>query len=119
MKLKKYMHLYLPFEVIVPDENGICIAVAINDQSIFIDSGCDYTFDAIKPVLRTIDDLTDEEKEILYHDTRTGRIKFDIGTMFYQVGINHDATIYLLKWGIDLFGIITDGLAIRKNEIRL
>lgn len=115
MDIKQYMHLYLPFEVVVPDEEGICIAVAINDQSIFIDSGCDYTFDIIKPVLRTVDDLTNEEKELLYHDTNGERIRFDINTMFYQVGVNHKATLYLLKWGIDIFGLIENGLAIRKK----
>lgn len=113
MELKECLHLYLPFYALVPDEEGACLVVAINDQSIFIDSGCDYPFEEIKPVLRTMEDLADYEKEMIYH-TRSERIVMNVGTMVYQCGTNNEATLMLLKMGIDIFGLIDKGLAIRK-----
>lgn len=113
MELRECLHLYLPFYALVPDEEGACLVVAINDQSVFIDSGCDYTFDVIKPVLRELEDLADYEKEMIYH-TRSERICLNVGTMVYQTGSNHEATLMLLKMGVDIFGLIDKGLAVRK-----
>lgn len=116
MELKECLHLYLPFYALVPDEEGACLVVAINDQSVFIDSGCDYIFDVIKPILRTMEDLTDNEKEMIYH-TRSERIVMNVGTMVYQCGINNEATLMLLKMGVDIFGLIDKGLAIRQKHV--
>ena len=118
MELREYLHLYLPFYALVPDEEGTCLVVAINDQSVFIDSGCDYTFDVIKPVLRTLEDLADYEKEMIYH-TRSERIVLNVGTMVYQTGSNHEATLMLLKMGVDIFGLIENGLAVRQKHIHI
>lgn len=116
MELKECLHLYLPFYALVPDEEGACLVVAINDQSVFIDSGCDYPFDEIKPILRTMDDLADYEKEMVYH-TRNERIVMTTGTMVYQCGANHEATLMLFKMGVDIFGLIENGLAVRQKHI--
>jgi hypothetical protein len=99
----------------VPDEEGACLVVAINDQSVFIDSGCDYPFDEIKPILRTLEDLVDCEKELLWHETGQEIIKFDILNMSYKVVHNPRATLMLLRFGIDIFGLIENGLAIRAD----
>lgn len=117
MELKEYLHLYMPFYALVPDEQGACLVVAINDQSVFIDSGCDYPFEEIKPILRTLEDLADCEKELLWHETGQEIIKFDILNMSYKVVHNPRATLMLLRFGIDIFGLIENGLAIRQKHI--
>jgi len=114
MGLKECLHLYLPFYALVPDEEGACLVVAINDQSVFIDSGCDYPFDEIKPILRTMDDLADFEKELLWHGTKREILNFNIANITHIVVHNPKATLLLLKLGVDLFGLIDKGLAIRK-----
>ena len=104
--IKNYLHLYLGCEVMVNDlyEPNPVIMEAINDQSIFIDSGCDYPFEDVKPILRLLPDMTeDEEKEYAAWNTTS----------------THESTRYLLSKGFDIFGLIEAGLAIDRTAIKI
>lgn len=130
-------------EVIVPDEDKPCLMCAINSQSIFIDSECDYIFEDVKPIFHPLSDLTKEievngEKfrpililsEKLYDKEPESFDSFEsciiwVGTMIVNKvqepkgydDIPHWAFQDLIKWHFDLFSLIGEGLAIDINTL--
>ncbi len=121
MKLEsKHLYPYGPYDltVMVPDEDGPCVVEAINKQCIFIDSGCDYTYDQIKLVLHPLSDLTNHAAKVwgyagAKHDPIHYLLK-DINNRYVEVHIWQE----LLEGHYDVFGLIEKGLAIDINKIK-
>lgn len=117
-RIENYLHYYLGCDVMVPDEKEACKLVAVNDQSGYIDSGCDYPLAEIKPLLRPLFEITEEEAAMAFKSASPrgkveGRqvIKYYSNVSFLEPPEFH----YLLSRGFDLFGLIDAGLAIDKT----
>ena len=65
-----------------------------------------YGIDNCKLILRTQDDMTEEEINMFY------KLYDDI-----QSGYNAQHTEYLISIGIDVFGLIGRGWAVRESEV--
>ena len=104
-KIEDYLHLYIGRECKYQEHNeksdwciGKITPAIITPNRIH----------SVKPILRPLSDMTEEEKnEYLLTGT-------DSSTRFEH---NARRTQYLLSKGFDLFGLIDAGLAINKNTI--
>ena len=116
--IKDYLNLYLGCEVMHRNEKGLLEAVSkrMNVWDGFIsfgDFGSWYGMSEIKPILRPLSDMTDEEKndfelwsfEIMKEDLN-------------QVQRNALKIKWYLYNHFDLFGLIEAGLAIDKTTIK-
>jgi len=142
----KHWSAYYPYEVevIVDDEEEPCLVVAINIQSIFIDSGCDYAFSDAKMILHPLSDIHKEiehkgkkfipyeyisgyardiideiNKEIVRYKKSKAKINIDINILtrnHLQMMPNRDF-ILLLSYHFDMFNLIPDKLAININTL--
>lgn len=129
----KHLAPYFPheLEIIVSDEKGGCIVVALNTQSVYIDSGCDYPFEEIKPILRPFSDLTKEIEingkkfipinEIAF-DTEIQSDKYLLLNVNAYVKINLLGTPFniinkLFEWHFDVFDLLSNNLAIDINTL--
>lgn len=127
-ELKDYLHLYLGCECILDNkETGkligfdsrlhdsdvemVCFTIWIdkeNDWSVYND---DKNFERIKPILRPLSDMTEEEKQ---------NIEGTDWSLLPDSGWEYTAEtfLFLLSKGFDLFGLIEAGLAIDKITLK-
>ncbi len=131
-ELKDYLHLYLGCEaqfkytmrendfelrigkIIALYKNGIVDACDLrtNHNGIVYHN---YKQDIIKPILRPLSDMTEDER----NQFESSKV-FVKATPVHQVGNMQwtpETFKYLLSIGIDLFGLINDGLAIDKTTL--
>jgi hypothetical protein len=137
--IKDYLHLYLGCQAIIKDDDGADRKFHLNAYNL------NYYRDwisAVKPILRPLDDMTEEEAQPLCQMQINGLQEGDRATisqfnMFYkrcEFYIHHSDDpelhvyrflsfkefnpkqfAYLLSKGFDLFGLIDAGLAIEKR----
>jgi len=72
------------------------------------------TGDLLKPILRALEDISEEECN---EYNRIKNMVHSVNKMQDQIRTDAHATQYLLSKGLDLFGLITQGLAIDKAKI--
>lgn len=124
-KIEDYLHLYLGCEVMVPDEPHPCIMETVTPKSAYIESGCDYPKEEVKPILRPWTDLRPEEvgrmewdNQDIYWAKKTKKGKI---TIKYTDGppscFRPEEYLFLCALGIDLFGLIPAGLAIDSTTL--
>lgn len=104
-KIEDYLHLYMGCACEIRD--GIAFIVDIITPSTII--GVNERKWKVKPVLRPLSDMTNEELEHMTDATRRNK------SMIYQ---HAERTAYLLSQGFDLFGLIESRLAIDKKTIK-
>lgn len=76
--------------------------------------------DQLKPILRPLSDMTEEEIEYIAIELKAGKwnapdLKHMPDIAFTQNHLKPEIFLYLLKQGFDLFGLIESGLAINKT----
>lgn len=138
-KIKDYLHLYLMADVLLEvkrknDKDYIigrmCEITRKSNHGDWVEvwfdnvitvtsntwetssSNCHWFFfgeDHIKPILRPLSDMTEDEKE-KWDNMRLE--DFEYSTELLAA----NETLYLLKQGFDLFGLIESGLAIDKTK---
>lgn len=117
MNIKDYLHLYLGCEVQVQSESEkgkikILACVEPVSNKAWTESGNTHYIDLIKPILRPLSDMTEEEKR----EADLVRGNGD-GCDNYAVPEAYEFK-YLLSKHFDLFGLIEAGLAIDKTTIK-
>jgi hypothetical protein len=135
--IKDYLHLYPKVPIAICEPGVEPVSHYLEGIDWYLDKAIaervDYPFEWIKPILRPITDLTEEEA------ARLGQLLFIggiIGSPYYKEGFwhipygftlsdfwaidgkvfNQHQTIYLLSKHFDLFGLIESGLAIDKTK---
>jgi hypothetical protein len=115
MGIKDYLHLYLGCEMMY--EGEISTLESVSSSGLVGDENRDesgegwYDVSDIKPILRPLSDMTDEEAKVMqpmfakYHKDGKQGIEFCA-----------KITTYALQKHFDLFGLIDAGLAIDKNK---
>lgn len=73
------------------------------------------TGDLVKPILRSLEDITEQECE---EYNRIHNMCHSINKLQDQIRTDAHATQYLLSRGFDLFGLITQGLALDESKIK-
>lgn len=138
-ELKDYLHLYLGCECILDDHNtGILIGFDSQLHNKEVEMVCytiwdkkdddwmvyndDSSFERIKPILRPLSDMTEDEfyefKSFADNDcSKMIHIKNvkDITTNLFH---EFEASRFLLSKHFDLFGLIDSGLAVNAAEIK-
>lgn len=136
-EIKDYLHLYLGRQVeVMPaqaksyvgqlqqiDVNGYCI---VADTSITRHTHIDY----VKPILRDLSDMTEEEEEELVKSEYPEATRWEVETFAMQLRAWYDGKqismdnytpgmiVLLLSKGFDLFGLIPDKLAINAKDLK-
>jgi len=116
MKLQDYIHYYIGVECLntwfTPDHECYKEGWKLegyrttSQKCYFLENETDNTWtDSIKPILRRLISLTEDERADLH-----------IGTCFDFGSYRPDQFNYLLKKHFDLFGLIDAGLAIDANQ---
>jgi hypothetical protein len=124
-----YLHLYLGCEFIWEDEDdpmilkGVFGDVAYSTEADESGEGM-YAIEEIKPILRPLSDMTEEEMNHL--GSLTTMTLYDCFDEFYYDFLDQredrpwettfEITRYLLTRGFDLFGLIESGLALDKTQ---
>lgn len=138
-ELKDYLHLYLGCEVRTIDYYGKewkqQLLTPQLYSELFHTGHFSYQVEFIKPILRPLSDMTEEEKVKVYlweyANNESGElVKNDSDRDFFVVKNEHGMRCYvnlhhfsaettrkLLKAGFDLFGLIESGLAIDKTTL--
>lgn len=131
LELKDYLHFYLGCEIQFPDKSVSKLSAVCNthngmwisaiDYSLPLDGGWWHPVSAIKPILRPLSDMTEEEAKECYfliHNCKATDSPFD--TLQYIISALEDETsskvwLWAIKKGFDVFGLIEAGLAINKT----
>jgi hypothetical protein len=151
MKLQAVLHFYLGCEfALIPKYNeGTRIdrmtSACPEHKTVYGSNGENYDYDAIKPILRPLSSMTEEEAvevckfateakrhksiDILSIDVKRGYIHYMDGSMWSGDGVQeyNDLEVhfnricpeqfhYLLSRGFDLFGLIPADLAINAKK---
>lgn len=148
-KIEDYLHLYIGCEAVVDyhenKKEGVCIdaITGMDGKYLFTTNGETFLHKKVKPILRPLSDMTEEEKtEIAKQWTWYEEMQI-VGEQHFNIRheINHQMVEkaldftneddgdrmsplayyqvlpYLLKHGFDLFGLIESGLAIDKTKL--
>lgn len=106
--IKDYLHLYLGCDC---DRSGRLERI---DYSFLVWCENNHRLKDVKPILRQLSDMTEEEEKQYHKIRETGY------TSNVERQMLNDAagTKYLLSLGFDLFNLIPDGLAINKSSLK-
>jgi hypothetical protein len=113
--LLKYLCMALPYKVIIEYNNDSCV----EKREMGLGSLHDFMFDnaEVKPYLRPISSMTEEEKEEVYHDCYVVSIDFERrATDMIAVPNAIKVVNWLLKNHFDIYGLIEKGLAIEVTK---
>jgi hypothetical protein len=129
-RLKEVIHLYLGCEVFDEYNGRPGKLTGVSDKCVHVTYVNEWVlgFDEIKPILRSLDDMTEEElcklfnqkfaspfaKEIIYHMSKS---LYGLHKAISQYG-DFDTIPKLLKERFDLFNLIPDGIAINAKELQ-
>lgn len=124
--IRDYLHLYTGegCEIELKEESDIPYEDGLYKIDGFL---IDWTQElkSIKPILRPLSDMTEEEELCLCNLAETFDCKSMVKTLsendgVYKISANKmiPIMIYLLKQGFDLFGLIEAGLAIDKTTLK-
>jgi hypothetical protein len=126
MNLKDYLHLYLGCEVefglnLNNLRRGTFIGfVDYNriDARIAFRAGPEGRVNVflLKPILRPLSDLTEEEMKEVCRFTRDAQAYKEFDSAVGKESINAEVALYLLSKHFDLFGLIDAGLALDKTK---
>ena len=119
----------LPYKTYVKTENGVGYAYAINTSELIelsVANDSEYwsevfNIDKIKPYLRPMSSMTEEEKKVL------NGFAFDMGNKWFDATSNEEkwlattennikSTDYLYSKYLDIHGLIEKGLALEAPE---
>jgi hypothetical protein len=136
-ELKDFIHLYLGCECVIGDSNVKETIQAVSEYSICTGSnkhGVDswYKIPSVKPILRPLSDMTEEEKVTLfdleisnYSEYKSKLIAVDLWIQRWQ---RYPSTefgkwfpktfLFLLSKHFDIFGLIESGLAIDSKTLK-
>lgn len=116
--IKDYLHLYLGCEIYDSYNDRTGILKGITKDSVLIDHKTSWRldFDEVKPILRPLSDMTEEEK-IEYGETFKEVKPFFGGDSVYFE--SHETVRWLLSKHFDLFGLIEAGLAIDGTKMKV
>lgn len=111
-KIEDYLHLYLGCECICTNERDIQTLTCVEPvmKKAWMITGISYHIDVVKPILRPLSDMTEEENTIC-NEFVIGCSANDNPNPMYWTPLQFN---YLLKQHFDLFGLIDAGLAIKK-----
>lgn len=121
MELKDYLHYYIGHDCEVGSDSKTLIRPISGHVVASVQSGLKSV--TVKPILRTMDMLTDEEKVKWYdlwpigNPSTSTEGKINVVTEWQNEKHLHTTPPefhYLLSIGIDRFGLIDNGLAIKK-----
>jgi hypothetical protein len=134
-KLEEVIHLYLGCELYAEFDDGSSGTFALNEyylrniRSNWISDKPVPTL--IKPLLRQLSDITEEEKEFIVRCITYNHVKFsstesalgcwdneEYGKKIQHMRFYADELQYLLSKGFDLFSLIETGQAIDKNTLK-
>lgn len=122
--IKDYLHLYLGCDC---DRSGRLERI---DYSFLVWCENNHRLKDVKPILRALSDMTEEEIQTLYGIYNSGKeCKPHLLKTWYsnfnwhyadasQHRVRFDAIPFLLSRGFDLFNLIPDGLAINKSSLK-
>jgi hypothetical protein len=115
IKFKDVAHLYLNVECQTPEDIQRIKAVYFDSTPVFYDTVKDYEYDEIKPLLRPLSDMTEEERVWFKDEVLPLGKKHD---MAYFQDIRDAANIInrLRNKGFDCDGLIESGEAIDKTK---
>ena len=133
-KLEEVIHLYLGCEVQVRGDIEKLIGVE-SDGAVITFSGRYgrriWGAKEVKPLLRQLSDITEEEKEFIVRCITYNHVKFsstesalgcwdneEYGKKIQHMRFYADELQYLLSKGFDLFSLIETGQAIDKNTLK-
>lgn len=142
MKLEEVIHLYLNCEVVVDgfkEEQDIAKLIGIVHEEAQLLNTCHNQHGSchislIKPILRKLEDMAEEEKNVLFQivfgdDKTFGSFSYDpvekllsaVGVMLsygiYEEQMSNRAFAYCLSKSIDLFSLVENGLAIDAKTL--
>lgn len=114
-EIKDYLHLYLGHDVLAFGERvkmiGIHESGVLMDGKYFNEGY--YDFNDVKPILRPLSSMTEEEQDYVWHTEEPNSIlKMDNGTKQRKVVLAPERTAYLLSKGFDIFNLIPEKLAV-------
>lgn len=111
-KIKDYLHLYLGCDAMIYNDKSF-IMDKVTSSSLNIEDG---SVTKIKPILRPLSDMTEQESYELCWQKNQNHMK--LNWSLNESAIHPNEFLYLLKQGFDLFGLIESGLAIDKTTIK-
>jgi hypothetical protein len=124
-EIKDYLHLYLGCEAMYGDRKIVICGLNINSQHIQNIVGQEtFLIKEIKPLLRPLNDMTEEEfNEFKKHSDSDFSKMCMIDSMMKDgsyTRLCHSAFAqqYLLSKGFDLFGLIESELAIDSTKLK-
>lgn len=106
--IKDYLHLYMGCQVMYDDDQGkltyylMYNILATNEWHL------------VKPILRPLSDMTEEEMKIVTVSGLMSDLKYIINRNKWTP----ERFLYLLSKGFDLFGLIEEGLAIDATTLK-
>lgn len=120
-KLKDYIHFYLGCECLIGDKKEIDYIQMVNETGLSVCTGTNkndiqlwYKTSSCKPILRPLSDMTEEENKeamkMYYVD--------DVELLPWFSKQHFELTRWLLSKHFDIFGLITDGIAIDKTTYK-
>lgn len=99
-----------------PDDNIIKLDSITSYSTAYDKNGNDIPFSELKPILRPLSDMTEDEKKEMMQQKH----KYDTGNAMSHAVTDH---AYRVKWAIekdfDLFGLIDAGIAIDKSSMTI
>lgn len=116
-KIEDYLHLYLGCDIFVPRQNQ-----DLKDDIMRLTAAkmCGYDLSNVKPILRPLADMTEEEGALMDDMAKRQRDNYiEIQNCKFFDGIrteSAEAFAFLLSKHFDLFGLIEAGLAIDKTN---
>lgn len=113
--LLKYLCMALPYEVIIEYNNDSCVET----REMGLGSLHDFMVDnaEVKPYLRSISSMTEEEKTQMTHDCYVISLDFEYKTADMVALWNTPRVInWLLENHFDFMGLISKGLAIEAPK---
>lgn len=132
-ELKDYLHLYLECECMAGQQKGVlteirptfveheCVlSYTIDDEESGFygeDTEEDYTYTDIKPILRPLSDMTEDEKQ--EYDRLSGVVYYLSNKFHDQVATDAHITQWLLSKRFDLFRLIDEGLALDATLLKV
>lgn len=116
-QIKDYLHLYLGCDCVIKGEEEVkkITGISYDDtQRIWWayfenEENCYAMIDDVAPILRHIGDITNEEKENIEGSDWTPNGSWEYTPETFK---------YLLSIGVDLFGLIDEGVAVNATEYR-
>lgn len=129
-KIEDFLHLYLGCnaKVLIEKEEVTALIYCVRTSRTVtistIKSNFEINMKHVKPILRPLSDMTeDEEIQVcnicnLMTATNIKQALMNGGHYVIHVGYGFELTVYLLKQGFDLFGLIESNLAIDKTTLK-